>query len=593
MNSKTTWTYLAIAAALFAFIFFVEHPLREKLNASRTTKIFPGFISASANRIEVRRAGEDIRVERTHDSWVLTKPLSYRAATAPIQTLLHELAELNWQAQITAAELKDRPNVQEEFGFASPAATLLTVQQSGLNFNLLIGTNTPVGEQVYVQVVGRAGVYVIDSEFLKLLPRSANEWRDQTLLRFSAPINTIKTRSGSKVFTLLHTNGSWRMTTPPARADNAKLEELLKKTAALQVAKFETDDPKADLESFGLQTPEMELVFAFDTNILATLLVGKSPTNEPSVVFAKIQNQNHIFRVAADALSDWRRSHTNFVDRHLVNLPPTGMTQIDVRGENTFSLQRDNSVWKMAGTNNFPVDSDLVREILVSLGKIEVNIEKDVVADFTAYGLAPPALEYTLKTAGALSNSVVALIHFGTNQPGKFFVRRLDEYSDTVSSIQPEQYHLLPQAPWQFRDRRIWSFASNEVMSVTVQQKGKERKLIRNAAGHWSFAPGSQGSINTFTLDEALYRLGDLKAVFWVSPDEKNPERFGFKGADHRIWLEVKRDGKIETLSLEFGDYSEFGTRYTATMSNGARMIFEFPWPLFFEVENILTIESK
>jgi hypothetical protein len=310
------------------------------------------------------------------------------------------------------------------------------------------------------------------------------------------------------------------------------------------------------------------------------------------VVFAKLYDQNQIFRVAKDTLGEWRSSHTNFIDRRLVDLSRNGVKQIDVRGENAFSLQRDNGFWKMSGVTNVPVDSELVREVLALLGSVQVNIEKDVVTDFTPFGLEPPALEYTLKSASS-ANPVVAQIHFGTNQPGKVFVRRLDEFSDTVNSIQLEEYNYLPRAAWQFRDRQIWKFSSNEVVSITVQQKSAARKIIRNARGEWSIAPGSQGVINPFTLDEALFRLGDLKAVFWVSPDEKNPEQFGFKEADHKISIELQRGGKIETLSLEFGAYSEFGTRYTAMMSNGARMIFEFPWPLFFSVQEILTLPIK
>lgn len=433
MNSKTTWTYVAIAAALLAFIFFVEHPLRIKLNAARSTKIFPGFKSTSATRVTVKRSGEEILAERTNNSWRLTKPLVYPAAAAHVEKLLQAVTELNWQTQITASELKDHPKAQEEFGFASPTATSLAVQQDDTILNLLVGTNTPVGEQVYVRVVGSPEIYVIDSEFLKLMPHSVNDWRDTTLLRFSKPIDTIKSRSGNKGFTLMHTNGSWRM--PQARADNSKINELLQKTAALRVEKFEIDDP-TDLDLFGLQTPEMELTFASGTNILATLQVGKSPTNDPSVVFAKLQNQDHVFRVTNSVLAEWSAPAANFVDRHLVNFPTNAVKRIEVRGQEVFSLQSDKGAWTVEGKPNFPVDSDLVRDVLDLISRAEVEIEKDVVTDFASYGLAAPALEYTLKQTPA-SNSVIAQIDFGTNQSGKVFVRRLDEYPDTVNSIHP------------------------------------------------------------------------------------------------------------------------------------------------------------
>lgn len=589
MNSKTTWICVAVAALVFAFIFFVDVPLRRKLNAARSTEIFPTFKTNAAVRIDIWRAGGNfISVVRTNNSWLLTKPFVYPAAAEQVEALLNALAGLNWQTQITAAELKDHPKAQEEFGFDAPLAS---VSVENGDVNLQLGANTPVGQQVYAQVVGSPEIYVIDSEFLKSLPRTANDWRDPYLFRFSSRINTIKSRSGNKSFSLVFTNGSWRL--PQARADNEKISKLLEKTAEIQVARFESDDPQADLEQFGLQAPEMELSFAYDTNVLATLLVGKTPTNDASVVFAKLQNQNYIYRIPKDTLAQWRAPVTNFVDRHLVSLTTNDFSriaQMDIRGAETFSLLRSGEKWTLPGAPDFPVDSDLVREVLKTLSRAEVDIEKDVVTDFASYGLAPPALEYTLKKFGAESNSIVAQIDFGTNQPGKVFVRRLDEYSDTVNSIRPEEYQRLPRATWQFRDRHIWNFTTNEVASVTIHQNGRERKIIRNAKNEWSFAAGSQGILNTFAFDEAMFRLGHLKAVFWVSPDDKNPEHYGFKKADHRIEIELRRGGKTQMLSLEFGDFLEYGTRYAATMLDGSRAIFEFPWAFFSEVQDSLSI---
>ncbi len=594
MNSRTTWTCVTIATLLFVFIFFVEHPLRLHTSDALSTKVFPTFDTNAATHIEVRRAKRAVHAVRTNHSWTLTSPFVSPAAAGKIEKLVSALADLNWQTRITADELKDRPKAQEEFGFTAANGSIVVKHGETIVLNLLVGTNTPVGEQVYLQVVGDAGVYVVDAELLKLLPLSDNDWRDRTLFHINHSINSVKSRSGNKALALLLTNHLWRMTMPlQARADNSKVDELLEKTSNLQVAKFETDELPADLDVFGLQIPEMELSIALDTNVLTTLLVGRSPTNEPTQVYARFQNQNSIFRVARETLDQWRSPHTNFVDRHLVNLPSNGVVQIDVRGDGTFSLQRSGNSWAIRGLTNLPVDSDSVRDVLNFLGRAEVDIEKEVVADFDSYGLKSPVLQYTLQAAGASSNSVVARIDFGTNQHGKIFVRRLDEYPDTVNSIPVGEYNRLPRASWQFRERRVWSFATNEVVSFTIQQKGKERKIVRNAKGDWGFAPGSQGIFNPLSLEEAFYRLGTLKAVFWVAHNETNPERFGIKEADHRILIELKRGGKTETLSLEFGGFSEYGTRYAATLMDGARLVFEFPWALFYEVQDSLSIPSR
>ena len=594
MNSKTTWSCVAIAGLLFVFIALVEHPFRVKTNAALSTKVFPAFDTNAATHIEVRRARREVRAVRVQDSWSLTSPIEYPAAAGQIERLLSTLANLRWQNRLSADELKDRPKAQEEFGFTAANGSIVVKNGKTILLNMLIGTNTPVGEQIYLQVVGDSGVYVVDADLLKFLPLSPNDWRDRTLFHLKQSINSVKSRSGNKVLALSHTNNLWRMTMPlQARADNARVDELLENTVGLQVAAFVTDDPPADLDPFGLQTPEQELLFAAGTNVLATLQIGRSPTNEPTQVFARLQAQNSIFRVARETLDQWRSPHTTFVDRHLVNIPSNGVVQIDVRGDDPFSLHRSGNAWSIRGVTNLVVDPDLVRDVLSFLGRAEVDIEKEVVADFTEYGLKSPVLQYTLRAAGSPSNSIIAQIDFGTNQPGKIFVRRLDEYPDTVNSIPLGEYNRLPRASWQFRDRRVWTFAPNEVVSVAIHQKGKERKFVRNAKGEWGFAPGSQGIFNPMSFEESILRLGDLKAVFWVAYNETNLERFAFKEVDHRILIELKRGGKSEMLSLEFGGFSEYGTRYAASPINGVRLVFEFPWPLFFEVQDSLTIPSR
>ncbi|MEO6182194.1 MAG: DUF4340 domain-containing protein, partial [Verrucomicrobiota bacterium] len=213
MNSKTTWSYVAIAALLFALIVWVEKPFREKRNQARSTKLFPAFDASRAEQIEVRRPSSIIRADRTNSAWVLSKPFPYPAADGQIQNFLLALGELNWQVHISAGELLDRPKAQEEFGFITPLASI-SVQQNGATINLQVGTNTPVGEQIYVQILGDSDVYVVGPAFLKFLPHTANDWRDKALLLRPGPIHSIKVRSGNIGFSLLQTNDSWRMTSP-------------------------------------------------------------------------------------------------------------------------------------------------------------------------------------------------------------------------------------------------------------------------------------------------------------------------------------------------------------------------------------------
>jgi hypothetical protein len=235
------------------------------------------------------------------------------------------------------------------------------------------------------------------------------------------------------------------------------------------------------------------------------------------------------------------------------------------------------------------VDPDLMGDWLKLLARLEGNVEKDVVTDFASYGLAPPAHQFLVKStitnaAGVVTNRLVAQLDIGARQADKIFARRPDE-SFTVYSINPADFELLPYAAWQLRDRRVWSFTSNQVSRVTVRHNGYARQLVRSANGEWSLSPGSQGVIkNTFALEETIYRLGELRAVVWVARGDENRARYGFTGDGLKLTIELKTADKPRSLSLEFGGKAPSQHLYALTTLDGQSWIFEFPVPLFLEV---------
>jgi hypothetical protein len=217
-------------------------------------------------------------------------------------------------------------------------------------------------------------------------------------------------------------------------------------------------------------------------------------------------------------------------------------------------------------------------------------MEEAVVVDLGGYGLAKPLLQYTLRSGQAgVSSSFLAQIKFGTNSTGKIFECRSDESS--VNIINAAEFERMPRVSWQLRDRHVWNFETNDVVSVTIRQQGFIQKLIRDPNNEWTFAPGSNGMINQLSLEEALHRLGELKAIFWDGHGEENLERFGFAEAKHSITLEVKKGAGTEKLMLQFGKASPYLHPYAAVQLDGQVWVFEFPADLFREfVQNDLSI---
>src|ERR1039457_2306000 len=215
MNPRNTWRWIAVAAGLFAFIFFYQRHAGK--NGSGPVRVLPNLTLAAVTSVQVRPGAlARIRADRTNGVWQLAEPIVYPAQAFSIQNLLAGLEQLTPAPYITARELRDRPKADEEYGFSSPQASIF-IEQPEHPAHLLIGARTPPGDQVFLRVVGVDGVYVVDADFLKYIPHTADDWRDTTLVDLKElAFDRLAVTNGAKVFELRRdaTNKLWRMVYP-------------------------------------------------------------------------------------------------------------------------------------------------------------------------------------------------------------------------------------------------------------------------------------------------------------------------------------------------------------------------------------------
>ena len=579
MNTRATLNLVLLAAGLFVFIFFFERHARPSADAARPGRLLPDLNPAAVSSVLIRSIGQpEISMERKADIWHITRPVIADAQTSGIDHLLKILAQLSWNTRLTAQELKDHPNADHEFGLESPAVSL-ELQQAGTRREIKIGNRTALGDEVFAQVAGVNEIYVVTANLLKFIPRSANDWRDPGLVSLNNLVfDRVTVTNGSKVFELQRntTNKLWRMTRPlDARADNPRIEELLRHLQSLRAAQFVTDDPKADLETFGLQPADLVLSLAHGTNTVLALEFGKSPTNHADQVFAKRGDQPGVSRVADELLTPWRAGYEDFRDRHLLDLTAAIVDEIEAHGGGEFTVRRQsNDVWRVTQPEDLPADAALINDLLASLTTLQVTqFVKTVVTepDLPNYGLAPAASRFILKSGA--TNAVITELEFSGPADGKVSARRTDETS--VYAVPAADLRRLNLAGWQLRNRRLWNFTEDDVSRLILRQRGQTRELLRQGTNQWAFAAGSQGVINNFAIEETVHRLGELFADLWVDRGDTNRARYSFGNDALQISVDVKRADKTETLTLDFSGVTPQQPPYAATTLDGQVWFFE------------------
>ncbi len=616
MNARNTLYWLVIAAVLFAAI--LAHERFGRAPATGPAKVLPGLKPEAVTSISVQIKGQRaIRAERTNDTWYLTQPVPYPAQAPSIQALLAALERLTPAAEITPSSGQSAAKASEEQGFAPPQASLLIQQQDSAIFQLDVGARTAPGDQVYLQVFSPPGVYVVDADLLSEIPHAQDDWRDTALIDVArlasehrndlprtqdewpdtalvdlkgfdhiAVTNRLDSLGEAKVIELQRdpANNLWRIVNPPkqARADAHRLATLLEQLASLRVKRFVSDEPKPELEAFGLHLPQLEVALASGTNTLAIVQFGKSPTNAPATVYARRAGQNTIVTVSTNGLAGWREQADAFRAADVLDLPDS-IRIIEVgAGQDRFSLQQQSPNKWLVLPRNLPADADACTNLLYRLGHLAILEPFDAVTapelaqDGLAGGAVRKLLFRTAPPAPGATNPAFAEIDIGATNDTRVFVKRADESS--VYAVSLADIQRLPVAFYQMREHRIWNFSDDDLARVTVRCQGRVRQLVHTDKGPqaWSLASGSTGEIEPLAVGDTLHSLAQLTVTNWVGFGAQCRQRCGVSEASGQIALELK-DGRKPVVEL--GGPAPGGSLYGAVTLDGEPWVFEFdPW---------------
>ena len=597
MKSKTTAIWFVLAVALFAGIWLSQKYLRPGPPAN--PHLLAGLRASDVTAIQVCPAGTpEISAVHTNGGWLLEKPLSYPAQAAAIEALAGALEKLTPATRLTAAEMRTHNSSEADLGFDNPQFRL-DLAAGGRAWHLLIGNKTAPGDQVFIRVVGLDGAFVTGAGWLQLLPRSATEWRDTALVNPAGPVDWIVVTNTVKGVTMEFrrdsTNSSWRMIRPlAARADGARIADALQQLEDGRVAQFVSDDPRADLGAYGLQPAELDVWLGHGTNFTTAVHAGKSLSENSPLLYARREGWNAVVAAGKDAFAAWRGAVNDFRDPHLLNLTaPVAEIEVD-GGKNSFTLQKNGSnLWAVAG-EKFPADTGNVQNFLKLLTGMRISefVKSGAVtaSDLKGFGFTPPSREITLLGTAGDTNSVLAQLLFGTNEPDRVLVKRADE--DFVYAISAEDFYNLNALygdAWEFRDRRIWNFSETNVAGVTLRENGRTREMLRTGENKWSLAPGSQGIINPPAIEETVHRLGGLTAYYWLGRNITDAEKnYGLNTNNLSITIQLKTG---EKMAVDFGtEVPKAHTALAAVTLDGERWAFVFPPVLYQFVSTYMTI---
>ncbi len=235
-------------------------------------------------------------VKHAFEDWRMTSPYEIRANDRLITAMLDSLEIMRIQEHIpvTAANTA-------RFGFENPVASLsLTIEERVKSQDILVGLASEDGRYMYIMDPGEEWIYAVNASGLQRLPSTVLEFRDNKILRFKGyqvhmfevvtPEERVRVRRDQKQRVV------WKMEEPATGdADAISVGRAFSELDSLYSEAFITADPDADLGSYGLHRPYMELTLQIGgrddvPEERISLLVGKSFPADRNLVYVKQRN---------------------------------------------------------------------------------------------------------------------------------------------------------------------------------------------------------------------------------------------------------------------------------------------------------------
>jgi hypothetical protein len=251
-----------------------------------TIKIDPEKVT----RIAIRRPGENVELERAGSEWKLTKPITYPANGDLVKGMLKQVEELNLE-DIISKNASTRGTYQVD----STGTTVEFWTGDKQALGIVVGKSSSDYAHTFVRYSDRNDVYRADGAISYSFNRSADQWRDKTILKLEEKairqVHLDYPKDKQSVALVRADSTHWKVqegTGAPAAADSATAARVVANVARLLTMGFATP---AEAAGKDFAQPDFRLAVQTATGTQAVSFV----TVDESKMLAKADGNETIF----------------------------------------------------------------------------------------------------------------------------------------------------------------------------------------------------------------------------------------------------------------------------------------------------------
>lgn len=541
MKPRTTIFLVALAVVLGAIAFWDYKKGVSTEEAERRARKLIEMKAAEVTRLQLVRSNETILLEKRQDHWEIQQPLAVRADDNAVNAILDQLEFA--QRQRTFAEKELDARTLADFGLTHPRLQL-TFRDSKGEHTILFGTETATKDAVYAQVQGQKTACLVPQYVFERADANLNSLRNRVLLDFLPEAATrVEIKVADRLLELAkaaartNTEPRWSIVKPfPARADQQKVADLLGEISGLRVQDFVSETAK-DAHQYRLDEPRIALTVWIGERS-QTLLLGGSPTNDASRVYAKLKNADPIYTVSAESAKKFDLQVNDLRDTHVLSFRESDVHRIELSRKNeTVLLTRTGVLWNVSGPLPVPAEDAVVHDLLRRLNELTTTqFVADVATDLAPYGLGAPSLSITLWGEG--TNVVTGLLVGAPDpQSDSRFLKRTDE--PFIYGVSSNAIAWIPTSRLAYRARRVAELKVDDMTKLTVEKATGKIVVERAADRKWKLVAPAQGVLHPDRLRPVLDLLAFLRAEEIVRENLENLPQYGLDKPTHRFVVET------------------------------------------------------
>ena len=546
-------SYGLIAAALgltVAAILDRDRPTTKEQSA-RAGLLLRVFRPDEITRITLNRRGEKVEIVREGDTWKLTSPRIARADFLAVTSFINALQGARSDRSLGNVQGAERA----QLGLDSPKVRV-ELAMKGVTLRLALGgvasgaSASDAGALAsYVEVAPygdeKGGVFVVPADVVAALDRSADSFREPSLLGGQQSPSFTKIEVSGKVTLARAPNGSWRLP-DGTRASADAVDGLLIALYEMKAGPFLPDNTPIDTSRGG----NVEVTLVSGTKLGLTF-GGPCPGAVGQVV-AKAEGVGCVPEAAAARLL---APQSMYVDPRAFWLQAGSESAktseieaitIESGGAKVLDGERRGDGLHLRAPNDEQIDNASMDRYLGRLA----NISGTVVAspDLAALGLSPPAGRAILRrrvsaaVAGVSdggSQLVEQVVEIGAPMKDAIHLRRVDDGVVLRVPLELAQ-PLRAAASHELRSPNLIALTADTVNHVKVRaDNGITFDMVRKS-GLWELASPPGFGADATTAGSITTTLATLLCLRWAS--DKDDGSFGFEKPSAVI--EVERETK-------------------------------------------------